>query len=262
MSRTLYAGMGKEDYGTDITGLPEMLLYQNATLSAIVDCCIKSTPNSSGVRSIITHNYDNLVELGLEKFPDKKQNFQIIYKREQNLQQNKIPIYHVHGYIPYQDNNINYDDIIFSEDQYNRAFQDPFFWGNVVQVNQMTSGVGLMIGQSLSDRNTRRILDSIRNQPLPNNNYILMRKPQFKQIGNPSPELDTIREKAEKYLEKFPRGRMKMPDKEPGQIQHILQKIYEYEDLEFEKGFETLGLKLITFDDFSDIPLVLQQISS
>lgn len=55
---------------------------------------------------------------------------------------------------------------------------------------------------------------------------------------------------------------MKMAAKEPGQIQHILDKIYEYEQMEFEKGFETLGLKLITYDDFEEIPMLLEQISN
>ncbi|MBL7703744.1 MAG: SIR2 family protein [Ferruginibacter sp.] len=262
MSKTLYAGLDKENFGDSVDEeLLNQLLSQNTTLNAVVTCCKRSVPGVSGVRSVITYNYDNLVEIGLKKYPGSEENFQIIYKKEHAIKPGRIPIYHVHGYIPYQDDNINYDDIIFSEDQYNRAFQDPFFWGNVVQVNQLTSSTGLMIGQSLSDRNTRRILDSIRNQPLPNNNYILMRRPQFKNIGNPSPELDEIRSKAEKYLDKFPRGRMKMPDREPAQIQNILNRIYEYEQMEFEKGFETLGLNLITYDDFGEIATVLEEIS-
>ena len=261
MSNTLYAGLSRDSFGPDIRGLSEFILSQNATLKAILDCSVKSVPGVSGLRSIITYNYDNLVELGLEFYFSVKDNFQIIYKRDQQLLPHKIPIYHVHGYIPYENSNINYDDIIFSEDQYNRVFQDPFFWGNVVQVNQLTSTTGLMIGMSLSDRNTQRILDSIRSQPLPRENFILMRKPQFAMINDPSPELDRIRQKAEEYLTRFPMSRMKMPDKEPRQIQQLLQKIYQYENSEFEKGFENLGLHLITIDDYNEIPIVLQKIA-
>jgi hypothetical protein len=261
MANTLYAGLARESIGPDISGLPEYILQQNATLKAILECSVRSEPGISGLRSIITYNYDNLVELGLECYPAEKNNFQVVYKRDQQLLPSKIPIYHVHGYIPYQSTDINYDDIIFSEDQYNRVFQDPFFWGNVVQVNQLTSTTGLMIGLSLSDRNTRRILDSIRNQPLPRENFILMRKPKFAMIDDPSQELDQIREKAEHYLTRFPQSRMKMPEREPRQIQQLLEKIYQYENSEFEKGFENLGLHLITIDDFDEIQLVLQQIA-
>jgi hypothetical protein len=262
LSNTLYAGFGREMMGTDIWGLPDEIYYTNKTMAAIIDCCAKSAPGITGLKSIITYNYDNLLELGLEKFNDAKNNFQPIFKGNQKLEMGKIPIYHVHGYIPFQGDNVNYDEIIFSEDQYNRAFQDPFFWGNVVQVNQFTSQTGLMIGLSLSDRNIRRILDSIRNQPVPNNNYILMRKPKFKMIEPGSPELNHIREKAEEYLQKFAMSRMKMPDKEPYQIQYILENIYRYEEDEFEKGFENLGLKLITFDEFEEIPEILANISN
>jgi hypothetical protein len=156
---------------------------------------------------------------------------------------------------------VKYDEIVSSEDQYNRAFQDSSFWGNVVQVHTLTSSIGLMVGMSLSDRNTRRILDSIRQQPVPHDNYILMPVPHFKPIDNPSPELERIRTRAEKYLAKFPKSRLKMPDREPRQIQSILERIYRYEEMEFQKGFETLGLNLVTIDEFTDIPVALEQIS-
>jgi hypothetical protein len=262
MCNTLYAGFGRETYGVNLQGLPEFICNNNKTLNAIIDCCCKSVPGKSGLRSIVTYNYDNLVELGLERFQNIKNNFQAIYKVNQMLEPDRIPIYHVHGYLPYQNSNIEYDDILFSEDQYNRAFQDSFFWGNVIQVNQFTSSTGLMIGLSLSDRNTRRILDSIRNQPVMRNNFILMRKPKFKQIENNSVEIAQIRAKAEEYLNRFQLARMKMPDKEPDQIQNILDKIYQYETQEFEKGFENMGLKLITFDDYEEIPQVLREISN
>src|SRR5262245_12579192 len=218
LSKTLYAGLGSENFGQDVRGLPELLVRKNSTLRGIIDCCVRSVPNKKGLRSIINYNYDNLVELALT-LHEQNRNFQVVYKRGHQLHRGKIPIYHVHGYIPYQRSDVSYDDIVFSEDQYNRAFQDPFFWGNVVQVNQMTSSVGLMLGMSLSDRNIRRILDSIRQQPVPHDNYILMRKPRFKTIGAASPELTNIRRKAQEYLAKFPAGRMKMPRKEPKQIQ-------------------------------------------
>ena len=260
LSNTLYAGFGREMIGTEIYGLPDDILNTNQTLQAIVDCCIKSVPGETGLKSIITYNYDNLLELALEKYSKYKNNFQPVFKGNQKLEVNKIPVYHVHGYIPYQNNEVNYEEIIFSEDQYNRAFQDPFFWGNVVQVNQLTNQTGLMIGLSLSDRNIRRILDSIRNQPVPNDNYIIMRKPKFKELLPGSCEFDQIREKAEEYLHKFAMSRMKMPDKEPYQIQNILDNIYRYERDEFEKGFENLGLNLITFDEFDEIPQIISQI--
>jgi hypothetical protein len=88
-----------------------------------------------------------------------------------------------------------------------------------------------------------------------------MRKPKFKKIEDNICDIQQIREKAQEYLDKFQESRMKMPDKEPYQIQNILDKIYEYETQEFEKGFENLGLNLITFDEFDEIPEILHEIS-
>lgn len=260
LSNTLYAGFSRAEMGNDISGLPAEVLNTNKTMEAIVKCCTHSIPGQKGLKSVITYNYDNLLELGLEYFQDKKNNFQPIFSGNQQLENGKIPIYHVHGYIPYQTADVDYDEIIFSEEQYNRAFQDPFFWGNVVQVNQFTSQTGLMIGLSLSDRNIRRILDSIRKQPVPNNNYILMRRPKFKMIEPGSAEMDEVRKKAEEYQHKFANSRMKMASMEINQIQFILGRIYRYEEEEFEHGFENLGLKLITFDEYDEIPLILEQI--
>jgi hypothetical protein len=262
LSNTLYAGFERGQHKIDIGYISQLVLEQNRTLQSIVDCCRLSRPGSTGLRSIVTYNYDNLLELGLEQYPEVKDNFISIYKGDQKLKPGIIPIYHVHGYIPYQNSDVKYEDILFSEEQYNRAFQDPFYWGNVVQVNQFTSVTGLMIGLSLSDRNTRRILDSIRNQPIMNNNYILMRKPVFKNIENDLVELDQIRRKAFEYQSRYHDSRMKMPGKEAGQIQNILDKIYIYESQEFEKGFENLGLNLITFEEFDEIPEILNAISS
>lgn len=261
ISNTLYAGFERENHRIEIPFISQLVLDQNKTLQSIVDCCRRSKPGISGLRSIVTYNYDNLLELGLEQFPEVKDNFITIYKGDQKLIPEIIPIYHVHGYIPYQNSDVKYEDILFSEEQYNRAFQDPFYWGNVVQVNQFTSVTGLMIGLSLSDRNTRRILDSIRNQPIMNNNYILMRKPKYKNIENDHYEIEQIRIKAYEYQSKYHDSRMKLPAKEAKQIQQILDKIYEYEIHEFERGFENIGLNLITFDDFDEIPEILHAIS-
>ncbi len=49
---------------------------------------------------------------------------------------------------------------------------------------------------------------------------------------------------------------------EPEQIQQLLTNIYRYENNEFKKGFESLGLHLITYDEHSEIPSILDQIAA
>ena len=119
-----------------------------------------------------------------------------------------------------------------------------------------------MIGLSLSDRNIRRILDAIRTQPLPRDNYILLKKPRLPEIQNPSPDLDLIRSKAGEYLNRFPDAALKTESKEPAQIQNILKNINRFESGEFQRGFENLGVKTILFDEYTEISQFLNSISA
>jgi len=114
LGNTLYAGLGRENKDIEIDRLPQEIIEKNSTLDAILKCCEKSVPGKKGLKSIVTYNYDNLLELGLENFPTKKENFRTIFKGDQKLKEGNIPIYHVHGYIPYQNNDVKYEDIIFS----------------------------------------------------------------------------------------------------------------------------------------------------
>ncbi len=45
-------------------------------------------------------------------------------------------------------------------------------------------------------------------------------------------------------------------------LHQILENIYRYELSEFKKGFESLGLHLIIYDDHSEIPTILKQIAA
>ena len=78
------------------------LFEQNRTLAAIVALCASSTVGTSGVKSVISYNYDDLVEKGLELVDQIiASQFKSIYKDDLRFEHNEIPIYHVHGYIPY-----------------------------------------------------------------------------------------------------------------------------------------------------------------
>jgi hypothetical protein len=77
LSRTLYAGFGRELFGDSLNGLPDYLVQQNGTLRAIIDCCRRSVPGTTGLRAIVSYNYDNLIELALTPY-DENRHFQVI----------------------------------------------------------------------------------------------------------------------------------------------------------------------------------------
>jgi hypothetical protein len=266
LRETLYADLnGREEYES-VFEQPESLLRMNLTLKAIIELMNRSVAGQQGISSVITYNYDNLLEFALinstnANFDEK---FQTIFRGSQRINRGeKIPIYHVHGYLPHEtDENILESDIIFSEDQYNRVFQDDRYWGNVVQMNQLTNDIGLMIGLSLSDRNTRRILDSILNQPIRSDNFILIQNPKSRNGEFTNQAIEEIDNLARKSLDKFNKAGIKKGGKAFSEIRSIMNKVYEYDRLEFHKGFESLGLSVITYDDHEEIPDVLNRIIS
>ena len=143
---------------------PGQWIDLNPTLKAIVDLCSSNT-SGKGVDRIVTYNYDNLLEIALGF--DKVQS---LWKADL-LEAGKLPIYHVHGYIPAPvpispeeapaDKMSKAQEIIFTEEQYHRATHDIYSWSNLTQLSSLNNYTVLMVGISLSDRNMRRILNVI-----------------------------------------------------------------------------------------------------
>ena len=204
LKRTLYQGF-MDDGGNYFHHIyRDQLLDANPTLKAVQKLCL-AAPSSSehGVRSVITYNYDNLLETVLKDFPH-----QPIF-RASDRHQTGLPIFHVHGYVPMGDQAEGSpgEDIVFTEDQYHQSAQDPYSWRNLVQVQALSRSVGLMVGLSLADRNMRRFLDAVKSSPLPAQNFALLRKTKFEEPSDK--ELDRIHQNAMKYMDRFERSGVK-----------------------------------------------------
>lgn len=144
-------------------------------IDAIVDL---SRPQRAAkpLDSIITFNFDSLVEENLDKknVPNKA-----IHKEGMTYGPNELPIYHVHGYLPKRGAIPKETEIVFSEDAYHSQFIEPFSWSNLVQLNKLNENTCLFIGLSLTDPNLRRLLD-VANRKKGNFNpghYIIKKSP-------------------------------------------------------------------------------------
>ena len=164
------------------------LLAQNKTLRSVAQLCRRSVPGRRGVRSVITYNYDDLLEwmLGYNRC--------VPVWKAAPLKAHKLPIYHVHGFVPFvwevSKESSRCDEIVLSEDQYHREAQDPYSWNNLVQMQALSESVVLMIGLSLTDWNLRRILDNLRALPRRSQSYALMKRPEAWKVENK--EVDAI----------------------------------------------------------------------
>jgi len=278
---TLYGSM-LDEYGEPYSFIDgDFVLSQNSTLRAVAKLC---ESNERGINSVITYNYDNLLELSLGNSPNKA-----IYAPDQRFD-DELPIFHVHGYVPL-DRNTNRsrgEDIVFTEDQYHRVSSNAYDWSNLIQLQKMSNSVGVMVGLSLSDRNMRRLLDAVGSSPINSRNFALLKKPD--KMPPEDEVLDDIHENAKQLLEKFRDSGIKSAQTEnsgiffpnpgiksdlPGikssrsgqkgpryrhEISGIIEEVKRLDLEQKEYVLDQLRIKPIWFKEYSEIPKILKDL--
>ncbi len=206
---TLYESITSSAPGDSLTQIPRDIIRKNSTLQSIVKLCKDSRVKEKGVSSVITYNYDNLLESALKWI--ESDSFESIIRGDLQTTPGKIPIYHVHGYIPFRaiNDGIQMEQLVFGEESYHLTAQDAYYWGNIVQMKTLMSEVGLMIGLSLTDRNLRRILLALKNAPVTKKNYLIYTKPDILEGRTLERAIKEVRKKALDYLEDFDEAKIK-----------------------------------------------------
>lgn len=183
----------KSNLGKDF--LPELrdaLYKNNPTTCDLINSIVEvARPQRDGkpLNSIITFNFDGLIEENLEKNNVK---YRAIDNEGIRNTADELPIYHVHGYLPRAGKISPNKNIVFSEDSYHTQFIEPFSWSNLIQLNKLSQNTCLFIGLSLTDPNLRRLLDvANRKDPTDNLNHYIIKK---------TPNLDNNIEKNDELL--------------------------------------------------------------
>jgi SIR2-like domain len=253
LRHSLYAGF--KFPGDRTIQRPENLLDANPTLASVILLCRERSGVRRPVRSVITYNYDSLVEFALG---DRAQ---AVWRADQILT-DRLPIYHVHGYVPLPGMSSGEGsaatEIIFTEEQYHLASQDAYAWSNLVQLQAVSSSVGLMIGLSLTDRNMRRILDAVRRTPLRGEHYALIQHPQW-----PRPDqadLERIKHAAHLYYQDFAKSGIKTEDKEFGQIEALISQVEAMDFAQEEAVLGDLGVHVLWYEQHAEIPDIIDQV--
>jgi hypothetical protein len=246
LRRTLYAAMLDPD-GRPV-GDVWSVLGRNRTLQAVAELCAHTVPGTKGLRAVVTYNYDNLLELAIQSRVDATS----VWEKTTRSEAGRIPIYHVHGYIPLDGAGSKPEDLIFSEEQFNAAANDPYHWSNVVQLQCMSGSVGLAIGLSLTDRNMRRLLDVARSTPLPPRMYAVVwpaPQPPFTDADR-----GQIRTWAEGYRQRFSEAaRMRIREDEVDEVGQIIAAVH-VEDASIEEYvLERFGVKTVAVGEFDEI---------
>ena len=125
-------------------------LYKSDLISAICEFV-----ETDKVESIITYNYDDLVEMAIEE-RGRKRAYSVVAKSRNT--KTEIPVYHVHGLIPHEKSDIASTPIL-SEKEYHDIYRESFHWSNIEQLHALDRNTCFFIGLSMTDPNLRRLLD-------------------------------------------------------------------------------------------------------
>lgn len=147
------------DSTLDIFTSVRNILYKKHHQSNLVDSICRLI-NSGSIESVITYNYDMLVEDRMKDlFPDSSVKVTPIFEKSR-IGKEYTPIYHVHGVIPASSTGTSLKpDIVLTEDDYHKLYMHSYDWSNIEQLHALDRNVCFFIGLSMSDPNLRRLLD-------------------------------------------------------------------------------------------------------
>lgn len=131
--------------------IKSVLYSQSPQPSKLIDA-ITQMARCNNVESIITYNYDDLLESNFgSMIPNRP-----IYEGGRTSLIEK-PVYHIHGYAPQGDNSCS--RLVFCEEDYHEQYKNSFLWSNNEQLHALNRNTCLFIGLSMLDPNLRRLLD-------------------------------------------------------------------------------------------------------
>lgn len=145
-----YRGANKELSEEFYEDIKSILYSSSAKKSRLLDTIAKIV-NISNIESIITYNYDDLLEQAITS-----KRCHAVYDKSRPNDGEEIQIYHVHGYLPHAGRG---SEVILGEKEYHKIYQEAYNWGNVEQLHALCRSTCFFIGLSMKDPNLRRLLD-------------------------------------------------------------------------------------------------------
>ena len=214
-------------------------------MKEIRQLCAAASSNPR-LNAVISYNFDDILEQCLKSL-EIDIPFRSIFKMGVHPHSNELPIYHVHGFLPRDEDLQPEDRITFSEDIYHEQYSDIYSWSNMVQINKFRDNTCLFIGLSFTDPNMRRLLDIANKQRGEKDNYHCM----FRKRHDPETLAGWL--KAQQNSDDG-----EQPD--PQEIQAISEAIVETAHNFDEQDLLSFGVHTIWIDDFDEIPEIVRQI--
>lgn len=183
----------------------------------ITEICHLIQSKRQQAQGIITYNFDDVMERALKSCGIG--NYSIF---GQNQPQQLFPIYHVHGFVPFE-NKENIKSLpVLSEEEYHRVYANSYNWSNVEQIHALSRTTCIFIGLSMTDPNLRRLLDiAIRDSENEARHFVFL-----------------------PHITKF-----KNANKKNNEAMRIHKEI-----------FLELGLRVIWYTDYNELPTLISQL--
>lgn len=243
MARYLQTAIRLHDKNMVFSDLIRNHLYSNEHTSRLLKD-LSSIVQQRKTDEIITYNFDDILEQELSNSGLQEGNdFLAISKDAEISGYSKIPIYHVHGIIPEKG---PADVVVFSEEEYHERYSNSFHWSNIEQLHALSRKHCFFIGLSMTDPNLRRLLDAARNinNTDTENHYAFLR-----------------RQKLEKYCLANVAEACKYMHVSESLIDKKKQKdIYTLNYSVLESIFRELGVKVIWYEDFDELPELIEKV--
>ncbi|MDY7033682.1 MAG: SIR2 family protein [Thermodesulfobacteriota bacterium] len=227
------------------------LKKSSKTINEIVNLCV-APGKSPNLDSIITYNYDDLIEYHLSKLKIDVP-YKSVFDVGMNPTTKELPIYHVHGFLPQDVKLEKNNKVTLSEDVYHQQYSDIYSWNNIVQINKFRDCKCLFIGISFTDPNLRRLLDISKQQKGSNaeSHYIIRKKYNLNKIEeNISKILD---QNADLFDEKV-KANLKLDET----VKYLVKVIEMFE----ENDAKSFDVGTIWVKEWDEIPKILRSIRS
>jgi hypothetical protein len=223
-------------------------------LTTIAEIVARSERLRGGRRipAIFTANFDNVLEMELEKVGVKARS---VYD-ETRRTDNELQIVHVHGYLP-REGPIPQINLVFSEDEYHRLSYSLFHWALADIISCLRNYTVLFVGLSMSDPNLRRLLDAtnVRGQRPA---HFLVRKEYALTLDARTKAIRIVNEYAEEQGMRANLTQTKTTSNVSNAIDVMLKQAHQYD----RELFKDMGLGTIWVNHFDDIPKLLKKVAS
>lgn len=187
-ARYIRTGLGVSTSDKEFDSMIHSILYKKVNQSQLINE-ITNMVVSNKVESVVTYNYDDLIEIELSK--KGVPNFSVFGGNRALY--GELPVYHVHGIVTMDAKSGIYSTPVLSEEDYHNIYKEAFHWSNIEQLHALDRTTCFFIGFSMSDPNLRRLLEISQSKgDGGKNHYVFLRRSNFTNDSNRDMENLTI----------------------------------------------------------------------